>query len=121
MTMTLSSGLDDYPCASHPNEDERHVDLRCWMHLAADSMHSIAELLKMDKDIQQEYSLTAKLLSDFEVLYQMHLDAVNGAYCDYRNHTEKSQAHPKSLFIDVGPHIILSTFQLTRPGRAGEC
>ncbi|XP_060214175.1 mannosyl-oligosaccharide glucosidase GCS1-like [Lycium barbarum] len=88
---TLSSGLDDYPRASHPSEDERHVDLRCWMHLAADSMHSIAELLKMDKDIQKEYGLTAKLLSDFELLNQMHLDTKNGAYCDYGNHTEKVQ------------------------------
>ncbi|WMV29125.1 hypothetical protein MTR67_022510 [Solanum verrucosum] len=88
---TLSSGLDDYPRASHPSEDERHVDLRCWMHLAADSMHSIAELLKMDKDIKKEYSSTAKLLSDFELLNKMHLDTANGAYCDYGNHTEKVQ------------------------------
>ncbi|KAK6793546.1 hypothetical protein RDI58_006999 [Solanum bulbocastanum] len=75
------------------------------MHLAADSMHSIAELLKMDKDIKNEYSSTAKLLSDFELLNKvqylliskhsyflmMNLDTANGTYCDYGNHTEKVQ------------------------------
>ncbi|KAL9248511.1 Mannosyl-oligosaccharide glucosidase GCS1-like protein [Drosera capensis] len=85
---TLSSGLDDYPRASHPNDDERHLDLRCWMLLAANCMHSITEVLK-DPNLGQEYGSTAKLLSDFEVLNQMHFDETYGAYFDFGNHTEK--------------------------------
>ncbi|KAI3467687.1 hypothetical protein Pfo_024350 [Paulownia fortunei] len=85
---SLSSGLDDYPRASHPSEDERHLDLRCWMQLAADCMSSISEFLE-DSPIGKEYGLTAKLLSDFELLNQMHFDYSNGAYFDYGNHTEK--------------------------------
>ncbi|CAI9785085.1 unnamed protein product [Fraxinus pennsylvanica] len=86
---TLSSGLDDYPRASHPSEDERHLDLRCWMQFAADCMHSISEFLGKERELGKEYGLTAKLLSDFELLNEMHFDYTYGAYFDYGNHTEQ--------------------------------
>ncbi|RXH72286.1 hypothetical protein DVH24_033824 [Malus domestica] len=86
---TLTSGLDDYPRASHPSKDERHVDLRCWMLLAADCLHSIAELFEKENKSAKEYGATVKLLSDFEVLNQMHYDDAYGTYLDFGNHTEK--------------------------------
>ncbi|KAL2547190.1 Mannosyl-oligosaccharide glucosidase GCS1 [Forsythia ovata] len=86
---TLSSGLDDYPRASHPSGDERHLDLRCWMQFAADCMHSISEFLGKESEIEKDYGLTAKLLSDFELLNKMHFDYTFGAYFDYGNHTEQ--------------------------------
>ncbi|XP_010248964.1 PREDICTED: mannosyl-oligosaccharide glucosidase GCS1 [Nelumbo nucifera] len=86
---TLTSGLDDYPRASHPSDEERHLDLRCWMFLAADCMNSIAEILKRKNDPTKDYHATAKLLSNFEVLNKMHFDDAYGAYFDFGNHTEK--------------------------------
>ncbi|KAH9772658.1 Mannosyl-oligosaccharide glucosidase GCS1 [Citrus sinensis] len=70
---TLSSGLDDYPRASHPSEEERHLDLRCWMLLAVDSLHSIAELFESSSEHKKEYGSTATLLSDFKILNQVRL------------------------------------------------
>ncbi|CAI0381113.1 unnamed protein product [Linum tenue] len=86
---TLSSGLDDYPRASHPNEDERHVDLRCWMLLAANCMQSISKFFENGDIPGKEYASTVKLLSDFELLNEMHLDPTSGAYFDFGNHTEQ--------------------------------
>ncbi|KAL0700934.1 hypothetical protein Bca4012_057056 [Brassica carinata] len=100
---TLSSGLDDYPRASHPSEDERHVDLRCWMYLAADCMHSITELLgKQDKISKEDYDSTAKLLSNFDLLNQMHYDKDHGAYFDFGNHTEKVKLVWKEAISENG-------------------
>ncbi|KNA17577.1 hypothetical protein SOVF_078130 [Spinacia oleracea] len=86
---TLSSGLDDYPRASHPNGDERHVDLRCWMLLAADCLQTIVKVTDIDNELGKEYGYTVKQLSNFEILNQMHFDEAVGAYFDFGNHTEK--------------------------------
>lgn len=107
---TLTSGLDDYPRASHPSGDERHLDLRFWMLLAADCMHSIEELLDKETKPGKDYAATAKVLSDFELLNQMHFDDAYGAYFDFGNHTEKVLLKWKE--VEVGPNHV--TRQLVR-------
>ncbi|XP_022725562.1 mannosyl-oligosaccharide glucosidase GCS1-like isoform X2 [Durio zibethinus] len=96
---TLSSGLDDYPRASHPTEDERHVDLRCWMVLAADCMDSIGKLINKENKPGKEYGSIVKLLSDFDTLNQMHFDHASGTYFDFGNHTEKVRLTWKEVMV----------------------
>lgn len=83
---TLTSGLDDYPRASHPSVAERHVDLRCWIAFAARVMAKIAETLGYPATKYQE---TFQYLSDNNLLNQLHWSPNAQAYSDYGLHTDK--------------------------------
>lgn len=83
---TLTSGLDDYPRASHPNLDERHVDLRCWIALAAGVMSQIAEVLKKPS---LKYSDTYDYLTDNDLLNQLHWSPRTQTFSDYGLHSDR--------------------------------
>ncbi|XP_012226758.1 mannosyl-oligosaccharide glucosidase isoform X1 [Linepithema humile] len=83
---TLTSGLDDYPRASHPTAAERHVDLRCWIAFAARVMAKIAETLSYPA---QKYQETFEYLSDNNLLNKLHWSPNAQAYSDYGLHTDK--------------------------------
>ncbi|GLH08096.1 Mannosyl-oligosaccharide glucosidase GCS1 [Gryllus bimaculatus] len=82
---TLTSGLDDYPRASHPNLDERHVDLRCWIALAANTLADLAKLLSRN---EQKYVNTFQYLSNNNILDDLHWSPLSQSYSDYGLHTD---------------------------------
>ncbi|XP_077157517.1 mannosyl-oligosaccharide glucosidase [Paroedura picta] len=82
---TLTSGLDDYPRASHPSPDERHLDLRCWMALASDVMAKVAEHLG---EPAGAYQHMADILADNQLLGQHHWAEALGTFADFGNHTQ---------------------------------
>lgn len=84
---TLTSGLDDYPRASHPTEDERHVDLHCWLAFSAGVLARAAHLLNDPSG--QSLSSTHQLLGNNALLDRQHLSPVSRHYCDYGLHTDK--------------------------------
>ncbi|XP_033105341.1 mannosyl-oligosaccharide glucosidase-like isoform X2 [Anneissia japonica] len=82
---TLTSGLDDFPRASHPSNSERHIDLRCWMALASGIM---ADLAKEVGDPSTEYKATYDLLTDNALLDKLHWSPSKKMYSDFGNHTK---------------------------------
>ncbi|NWR82063.1 MOGS glucosidase, partial [Centropus unirufus] len=81
---TLASGLDDYPRASHPSAEERHLDLRCWMALAARVLAAVAERLA---EPAEAFRAAEQALSDNAELERLHWAPELGAFADFGNHS----------------------------------
>ncbi|NXW86913.1 MOGS glucosidase, partial [Alopecoenas beccarii] len=81
---TLGSGLDDYPRASHPSPEERHLDLRCWMALGARVLAALAERLGEPAGPYREAEWA---LSDNALLDELHWAPELGTFADYGNHS----------------------------------
>ncbi|NXI44027.1 MOGS glucosidase, partial [Galbula dea] len=81
---TLASGLDDYPRASHPSPDERHLDLRCWMALASRVLAMVAEQLG---EPAEGYRAMERALTDNDLLDQHHWAPELGTFADWGNHS----------------------------------
>jgi len=84
---TLTSGLDDFPRASHPTSKERHVDLRCWMALAASVMTDLAAAVDERVDAAR-FSADLKILVDDRLLDHLHWSDELKSYADYGLHTD---------------------------------
>ncbi|RZF44964.1 hypothetical protein LSTR_LSTR001925 [Laodelphax striatellus] len=82
---TLSSGLDDYPRASHPNIDERHIDLRCWIAFSASTLSELSKLLNRP---YRKYQETFDYLTDQRFLDHLHWSPRSESYSDFGLHTD---------------------------------
>jgi mannosyl-oligosaccharide glucosidase len=86
---TLTSGLDDYPRASHPTDSERHLDLRCWMTLASTVIGRLSSIINHEQT--NEYFNYAHILSNNDLLDQLHWSDEDQMYADYGLHTDYVQ------------------------------
>ena len=91
---TLTSGLDDYPRASHPSNIERHLDLRCWMTLAVDALASVGSAVGAPAEEVAELRTFASKLDDYETLKRLHYDPANKMFADWGLHSEATEMGP---------------------------
>ncbi|CAM6010751.1 unnamed protein product [Sphagnum balticum] len=91
---TVMSGMDDYPRASHPSKDERHLDLHCWMAFASQTMAKIASLV--DISSYTKYRDTAAWLTDLKLLNELYYEERLGRYFDFGNHSEMIKLYQKT-------------------------
>jgi len=82
---TLTSGLDDFPRASHPSDAEYHLDLRCWMALASGVM---AEIAKSLNESWEDFDATHRTLIDNKLLDEQHWSEEKQMYSDYGLHSK---------------------------------
>lgn len=86
--MTLPSGLDDFPRASHPSRDEYHLDLRCWMALSSKILRQLAETLG-DSDWVPTVEEDIKEFADIKTLDKLYWDEKKQQYSDFGLHSYK--------------------------------
>lgn len=80
--MTLASGLDDFPRATTPTQDERHVDLLCWLALGARVLADAARRFPavLEADGPHYDALGASLRASLDAL---HWSEASGTYQDW--------------------------------------
>ena len=82
---TLTSGLDDYPRATHPTDQEIHLDLRLWIAFASRVMSRIA--YKIGSPLEKDFEQTADYLSDNRLLEELHWSERHQMFCDKGLHS----------------------------------
>ncbi|CAB3406199.1 unnamed protein product [Caenorhabditis bovis] len=84
---TLSSGLDDYPRASHPTPEEYHLDLRCWLALCGKVLERLSKHYGTDSD-HRKFSKHKEELNDLESLVRDHWSEKDGGFFDFGKHSD---------------------------------
>ncbi|XP_061194547.1 mannosyl-oligosaccharide glucosidase-like [Saccostrea echinata] len=104
---TPASGLDDYPRPSHPSEDERHVDLRCWMELVSRVVADVGQRVGENTDTYRKIS---ENLHDNDLLKKYHWNAEQDFFSDYGSHTNSLELDQNNLerivFVDPKPQFV---------------
>uniref|UniRef100_A0A914XXV2 mannosyl-oligosaccharide glucosidase n=1 Tax=Panagrolaimus superbus TaxID=310955 RepID=A0A914XXV2_9BILA len=83
---TTPSGLDDYPRASHPTNQEYHIDMRCWMAMSSTVMLKLAKISNAT-DWIPIIQADQILFNNVTALNELHWSEAAKGYFDYGLHS----------------------------------
>lgn len=110
---TLASGLDDFPRASHPSDDERHIDLYCWITIAAKTLWKLSRIIGADP---YRYEQTVDYLQDNNLMNKLHWSEFSQSYADYGLHTDNVRLErPKPLPRQQNQNMEMQRVVLKKP------
>lgn len=98
-------GLDDYPRASHPDDTERHLDLRCWLALASSVLCDLTQLLGLNAE---KYQQTYEMLSDQNDMDKLHWSQSSERYSDYGLHSDNVELRRDKVTTNSQGQIVQS-------------
>ena len=92
---TLTSGLDDYPRATHPDNSELHIDLRCWLAIGANIMKFLHISHRQTNDIPYDpindkshyYAGIYEKLTDMNDIVNSHWSYDEKMFADFGYHS----------------------------------
>lgn len=91
---TLSSGFDDYPRATHPTNQEYHLDLRCWLAMSASVLVQLAHMAD-DLAFLPQIERETNMLNDLDILDRLHWSEKAQQYSDYGLHSLSVELVPE--------------------------
>ncbi|VDP12179.1 unnamed protein product [Heligmosomoides polygyrus] len=95
--------MDDYPRASHPSDEEYHLDLRCWLALSSRVLHRLAQ--HFEEKNKNKYSAQAAILADYGEIMRLHWSESKKAFFDYGRHSDKVRLVRKPIHGAPGQFV----------------
>merc|ERR1719245_2427172 len=98
---TLTSGLDDYPRASHPDNSELHIDIRSWLAVGANVMKFLHISHRQQKELPYDpindkshyYSGIYEKLSDMNDIVNAHWSYDDKMFADFGFHSKNVELY----------------------------
>lgn len=97
-------------------DDERHVDLLCWMAFASHAMAHISQAAGMKAAVIDKYAAASKALGALSHIKQLHYDQQRGQFLDWGLHSEAVELRGQTVVTETGEVKVSCFTEVERNG-----